>query len=420
MEYPKFDSYSVIGINHRDAPVEIREKFCLDAEKKMELLDEARRQGISSLFIISTCNRTEIVARETTLNILIRLLTNYSGGSPEEFHKFGFAYKGRRAIEHLFNVSTGLDSQILGDLQIIKQVKEGYEFSVGQNMIDGEMHRLIQSVFRAHKRSRSETSLGQGAATVAYAAVKFACCTFRSLHDKKILLVGTGKLGTITCKNLLSMGAKNLTLVNRTRDHAEFLAGRFDLEVADMEFLPQQIANADLVIVSTGSNKPIITMDHMQKSQVKRKFKVMLDLSVPRNIESKVGELEFVDLANMDMFSDATDRAYLMRENEIPLVEKIIEKEIEDYEAWLSEQNVVPAIKALMDELATIRDSELEFMRDKISSADVDKMENLARRVVNKIAAFIIEYLKGQPHCQYRIEVVEEMFKLTVEKESQG
>ena len=120
------------------------------------------------------------------------------------------------------------------------------------------------------------------------------------------------------------------------------------------------------------------------------------------------------------MFSDATDRAYLMRENEIPLVEKIIEKEIEDYEAWLSEQNVVPAIKALMDELATIRDSELEFMRDKISSADVDKMENLARRVVNKIAAFIIEYLKGQPHCQYRIEVVEEMFKLTVEKESQG
>jgi len=416
VSYPDFKNFTIIGISHRNAPIEVRERFCLDSEKIMALLDDAYSTGVSSLFIISTCNRTELVTRQASSHELIRLMTTYSEGSVDDFHNFGFIYEGRRAVEHLFSVSTGLESQILGDLQIIKQVKQGYELSAKQQMIDGVMHRLMQSVFRAHKCSRSETSLGKGTASVASAAVRFACLTFESLHDKNILLVGTGKHGTITCKNLLSSGARNMTLVNRTRDRAELLSDRFDLKVADMECLPEEISKADLVIVSTSSNEPVISMDHMQKSFEERKFKVMLDLSVPRNIDTKVGELDFVDLANIDMLNDATDRVCCMREKEIPLVKKIIEKEIKEFEAWLSEQNSVPAIKALIDKLERIRDSELEFMRDKISAADVDKMENLARKIVNKISAFIIEYLKGQPHSQQRIEVVEDMFNLKVEK----
>ncbi len=411
-----YNNFTVIGINHWDAPVDLREKFSLDDQNKKALLDGARREGIDSLFVVSTCNRTEIVAQNTTPHELIRLLTTYSNGSLDEFHKYGFEHEGYRAAEHLFKVATGLDSQILGDLQIIKQVKEGYELSSAVGMVDGQMHRLMQHVFRAHKRSRNETSLGNGAATVAYAAVKFASRTFDNLLNKNILLVGTGKIGKVTCKNLVNLGASKLTLINRTRDRAEFVAGRFNLEVADMEHLPEQIAAADLVIVATGASDPVITMDHMEASVKSPKFKVMLDLSVPRNIDPDVGALHFVDVANMDMLSDVTDEAYRRREKEVPRVKKIIEEELGQFGEWLREQRVVPTIKALIEKLDTIRDDEMDFFRHKISGADVEKVENLTRRIVNKIAAYSIEHLRDHHQSDEVTKVVEDMFKLKAGK----
>lgn len=416
MIYPNFNDFTIIGINHWDAPVELRERFSLDHDRVISLLKGAKREGISSLFVISTCNRTEVIARHVTAHELVRLLTTYSNGSLDEFHKYGFEHSGHRAIEHLFKVSTGLDSQILGDIQIIKQVKEGYELSARENMIDGAMHRLMQHIFRAHKRSRNETSLGNGAATVAYAAVKFANRTFENLLNKNILLVGTGKIGKVTCRNLVNLGASKLTLVNRTRDRAEFVAGRFNLHVADMDQLPEQIADADLVIVATGATEPVIKMEHMQESIKYPKFKVMLDLSVPRNIDPEVGKLEFVDIANMDMLSDVTDEAYQKREKEVPLVKKIIEEELNQYGIWLSEQKVVPTIKALIEKLDTIRDEEMDFFRNKISGNDIDKVENLTRRIVNKIAAYSIEHLRDHHHSDEVTKLVEDMFKLRADK----
>jgi glutamyl-tRNA reductase len=407
-----FESFTVIGINHWDAPVDLREKFSLGDQQSKSLLDGAKREGISSIFVVSTCNRTEIYARETTPHELVRLLTTYSNGSLDEFHKYGFEYEGERAVKHLFKVATGLDSQILGDLQIIKQVKEGYEQSAEYGMVDGPLHRLMQHVFRAHKRSRNETSLGNGAATVAYAAVKFANRTFDKLLNKNILLVGTGKIGKVTCKNLVNLGASKLTLINRTRDRAEFVADRYNLEVADMDQLSEQIADADLVIVATGATEPVITMQDMEASIKDPKFKVMLDLSVPRNIDPEVGNLHFVDVANMDMLSDVTDEAYRKREKEVPLVKQIIEEELTQFSLWLREQRVVPTIKALIEKLDTIRDEEMDFFRHKISSDDVDKVENLTRRIVNKIAAYSIEHLRDHHQSDEVTKVVEDMFKL--------
>lgn len=331
MVHPTFEDFTAIGITHWDAPVEIREKFSLNKDCMSLLLEGAEREGIRSLFIVSTCNRTEIFALGASTKELIRLLTTYSHGTLDEFHSYGVELEGERAVRHLFSVATGLDSQILGDLQIVKQVKEGYEFSANRNMVSGEMHRLVQHVFRAHKRSRSETSLGHGAATVAYAAVKFAMQTFENLVSKNILLVGTGKIGKVTCKNLVNLGASKLTLINRSRDRAEFVAGKFNLEVADMNQLPEQIADADLVIVATGATEPVIRPEHMIPSIEAPKFKVMLDLSVPRNIDPNVASLDFVDVANMDMLSDVTDEAYKKREKEVPLVKHIIEDEISAY-----------------------------------------------------------------------------------------
>ncbi len=413
---PTTNDFTLIGINHWDAPVEVREKFSLDESRKRLFLDAARREGILSIFIVSTCNRTEVIANGASAQELIRLLTNYSDGNLDEFHKYGFELDGYRAIEHIFRVATGLDSQILGDLQIVKQVKEGYELASKEGVVSGEMHRLMQHVFRAHKRSRNETSLGHGAATVAYAAVKFAAQTFESLANKNILLVGTGKIGKVTCKNLINLGASKLTLINRTRNRAEFVADRFNLEVADMDRLPEQIAEADLVIVATGSSEPVIRPEHMGPSMENPKFKVMLDLSVPRNIDPNVARLDFVDVANMDMLGDVTDEAYRKREEEVPLVKKIIEQELSDYQLWMNEQRVVPTIKALTRKFESIREDEFDFFKNKISANDQEKIDNLTRRIVNKIAAYSIEHLRDHHESADVAQMVTDMFKLESEE----
>src|SRR5690625_4430970 len=314
-------------------------------------------------------------------------------------------------------VATGLDSQILGDLQIVKQVKEGYEMASSQEMLSGELHQLMQNVFTAHKRSRNEYSRCNGAATVAYAAVRFATRTFDNLADKNILLVGTGKIGKVTCKNLANLGAKKVTLVNRTRDRAEFVADKVDLQVDDMENLPSLIAEADLIIVATGASSPVIRMEHMEPSIDNPAFKIMLDLSVPRNIDPEIAKLDFVDLANMDMLSDVTDEAYKKREEEIPHVKQIIEDEISNYKLWLNEQRVVPTIKALTRKFDSIREHELEFFRNKIQTDDFSKIEYMTRRIVNKIAAYSIEHLRDHHSSEDVEKMVEEMFKLEEEKE---
>lgn len=409
---PHIGEFSAVGINHWEATIEVRERFSLSDGQKKAIIEAAGREGIPGIFVVSTCNRTEIFAHRADTQELIRLLVTWSDGSLDEFHSCGFEKTGREAAEHLFRVAVGLDSQILGDLQIINQVKEGYELSSGMDTVSGKMHRLMQHVFRAHKRSRNETSLGEGAATTAYAAVQFAMKTFDNLVDKNILLVGTGKIGKVTCRNLVSMGARKVTLVNRTPDRAEFVADKFDLDFAHMEQLPEQIAAADLVIVATGAKEPVITPEHMELARENPAFKVLLDLSVPRNIDPEIGDLEFVDLANMDFLSDVTDEAYRRREENIPLVKKIIDDELTDYRNWLSKQKVVPTIKALTDKFDAIREEEFEFFRNKLEDSDREKVENLTRRIVNKIAAYSIEHLRDHHESEQVTRVVSDMFKL--------
>ncbi len=411
-DHPQISDFCVVGVNHWEATIEIRERFSLKEAQKKELINGAKREGIDSLFVVSTCNRTEIFAQDVTSQELIRLLVAYSKGTLEEFHNYGFEKAGRKAVDHLFQVTVGLDSQILGDLQVVKQVKEAYHLGGEMDAVSGELHRLMQHVFRAHKRSRNETALGEGAATTAYAAVKFAIETFDNLKDKNILLVGTGKIGKVTCKNLINLGAKKLTLINRTRERAEFVADRFDVDVADLKALPQQIAEADLIIVATGAKKPIITLDDMKPSVLNPNFKVMVDLSVPRNIDPEIGDLKFVDLANMDFLTDVTDEAYRKREENVPLVKKIIEDELTDYQNWLSKQKVVPTIKALTNKFDMIREDEFDFFKNKISDTDKDKVENLTRRIVNKIAAYSIEHLRDHHESEEVTQVVNDMFKL--------
>lgn len=371
--------------------------------------------------MLSTCNRTELFTRTDRVEMLVGLMVKYSHGSRSDFEKFGFAKRGEEAVRHFFRVSVGLDAQILGDLQIIKQVKQAYENAGNFNMLDGVMHRCMQSVFRAHKRSRTETSLGSGAATTAYAAVQAARHEMGSLKDKHVLLVGTGKIGKVTCMNLVEMGVKQVTLVNRNLARAKNLASRFnDVEVAPFESLIHRMTGADLIIVATGASQPILRTGHIEAVRLSGNHQrlVLLDLSVPRNIDPEVGELTDVKLINMDMLNDRLDETYREREANIPLVEDIIDEEIEEFKKWMTEQKVVPTIKALTRKLDDIRRSEMKRFSSRFGDEEVRHADKLTRRIVNKILAYSIDHLKDQnPETDEVTRVVRDMFKIEPERE---
>ncbi len=413
---PQIDEFSAVGINHWKADVALRECFSLSPEHKKAYLEDARIIGLRDVIIISTCNRTEVFARTSRPGILAELLIKHSGGNTEAFDRFGFSFSGEEAVRHLLRVTVGLDAQILGDLQIVKQVKEAYECTHSLGMADTVLHRLMQFVLRTHKRSRSETDLASGAATTAYAAVQFAKKNLRTLKSKNILLVGTGKIGKITCRNLMNMGARNVTLLNRNRQRAENLGERFQLPVSGLENLNKELAKADLVIVATGADRPVIGREQLSGLTGTDRKVVMMDLSVPRNIDPALEDHPNVELVNMDLLSDTTDEAFRRREENVPKVEAIIDEEIGNFRIWLSEQKVVPTIRALNEKLHDIRLREIEKFRGKIPDSSIEHVDHLTRRIVNKIMAHSIDHLKENHEAPEEItRLVHSMFKLEPE-----
>ncbi|MEX2403872.1 MAG: glutamyl-tRNA reductase [Balneolales bacterium] len=405
------NDFIAIGINHWKASIPVREKFSLTYEEKRPFLADAKERGLKDVIILSTCNRTEILARCENEDMLIELMVSHTDGTIEDFKESGFVIKGEDAVRQFFRVSVGLDAQILGDLQIIKQVKEAYELAVEMNMVDSLLNRLMQFVFRAHKRSRSETDLASGAATTAYAAVKFARQRLGSLSGKNIVLVGTGKIGKVTCKNLIALGAREVTLINRNRERAEDLGERFDLPSDGLENIAEHIADADLVIVATGAENPVITKKHVMGLGENKK-KVLLDLSVPRNIDPDIADISGIELVNMDMLNDTTDEAFQKRKENVPLVEAIIEEELQDYKKWLAEQKIVPTIVALNDKMEEIRKSEMARYQKRFAGEDVAEVERLTRRIINKIVAHPIDHLKENHETSGLIDAVNSMFRL--------
>ncbi|MEX0774002.1 MAG: glutamyl-tRNA reductase [Balneolales bacterium] len=405
------NDFIAIGINHWKASIPVREKFSLTYEEKRPFLADAKERGLKDVIILSTCNRTEILARCENEDMLIELMVSHTDGTIEDFKESGFVIKGEDAVRQFFRVSVGLDAQILGDLQIIKQVKEAYELAVEMGMVDSLLNRLMQFVFRAHKRSRSETDLASGAATTAYAAVKFARQRLGSLSGKNIVLVGTGKIGKVTCKNLIALGAREVTLINRNRERAEDLGERFDLPSDGLENIAEHIADADLVIVATGAENPVITKKHVMGLGENKK-KVLLDLSVPRNIDPDIADISGIELVNMDMLNDTTDEAFQKRKENVPLVEAIIEEELQDYKKWLAEQKIVPTIVALNDKMEEIRKSEMARYQKRFAGEDVAEVERLTRRIINKIVAHPIDHLKENHETSGLIDAVNSMFRL--------
>jgi glutamyl-tRNA reductase len=407
---PKHQYFYAVGLSYRKADAEIRGKFSLDAGGKTKVLQQANQEGIGSLIVISTCNRTEIYGFAQHPFQLIKLLCDNSQGSVEEFQRVAFVYKGNEAINHIFRVGTGLDSQILGDFEIISQIKSGFVESKNLGMANAFLERLVNCVIQASKRIKNETELSSGATSVSFASVQYIMNNVPNVADKDILLFGTGKIGRNTCENLVKHTKNNhITLVNRTRDKAEKIAGKFNLVVKDYDVLPLEIPKADVLVVATGAQTPTIDKDIL----VLNKPLLILDLSIPKNVHDNVKELEGVTVVHLDDLSRITDETLENRKKHIPAAEAIIREITDEFVNWVNARKFAPTIHALKEKLNLIKDTELNFQRKKISNFDEEQAEIISKRIIHKITTQFANHLKDrETMVDESIEWIEKVFQI--------
>ncbi|NJW52065.1 glutamyl-tRNA reductase [Salinimicrobium oceani] len=402
--------FYTIGLSYKKADAEIRGHFSLDETGKKNLLEQARNEGIDGLLVTSTCNRTEIYGFAQHPFQLIKLLCEHTHGTVEEFEKVAYVYKNKDAISHMFRVGTGLDSQILGDFEIISQLKLAFYQSKEAGVANPFFERLVNAVIQASKRIKNETEISSGATSVSFASVQYILRNFQNPADQNILLFGTGKIGRNTCENLVKHTRNNhITLINRTKDKAEKVAGKFNLTVKDYADLQAEIRQADILIVATGAQHPTITKDLIYN----KKDLLILDLSIPKNVSNEVQELPGVSVIHLDHLSQITDETLERRKAAIPHAQKIIAEAETEFNSWLETRKFAPTIKALKKKLRAMKDAEVDFQRKKISDFNDQQAEILGDRIIQKIMNQFANHLKGDSNStDESLELIQKVFQL--------
>ncbi len=401
--------FYVIGISYKKADANIRGRFSLDIERQELILEEAQAEQMEGLMIISTCNRTELYGFAQHPFQLIQKLCAHSQASLEDFEKFGYIYKNKEAINHIFNVGTGLDSQILGDFEIISQFKKAFILSKKYNLVNAFIERLQNSVIQASKRVKNETELSSGATSVSFASVQYILSNVKNISQKNILLFGTGKIGRNTCENLIKhTDNKHITLINRTKEKAQQIAGKFNVLVKNFSELTEELLQTDVLVVATGSKTPTINKDILPKD----KEMLILDLSIPKNVDENVKTIKGVTLIHMDHLSQMTDSTLERRKTFIPDAQRIIKEVKAEFEDWLQNRRFAPTIRALKMELENLKNSEIDFQRKKINNFNEEQAEILSNRIIQKITTKFINHLKESNSAEDSLQFMQQIFQL--------
>lgn len=402
--------FYALGLSYKKADAEIRGHFSLDETSKLALLSQAQSSGIQSLIVTSTCNRTEIYGFAEHPYQLIQLLCDNTKGTVDEFQKYAYIYKGNEAISHLFRVGSGLDSQILGDFEIIGQLKKSTTISKEHGLLNPFIERLVNSVIQASKRIKTETEISSGATSVSFASVQYILNTIENVTDKNILLFGTGKIGRNTCENLVKH-TKNeqITLINRTKGKAEAVAGKFNLVVKDYANLQEEINEADILIVATGAQNPTVDKQLIQS----KKDLLILDLSIPKNVDENVTDLPNVKRIHLDDLSQITDETLERRKKHIPLAESIIEDIKAEFIGWLETRKFAPTIKALKHKLQSFKNAELDTQRKKMANFNEEQAEVISNKIIQKITNHFAHHLKDDAFStDESLELIKKVFQL--------
>ena len=410
MQEDKQEHFYNIGVSYKKADAKTRGKFSLSKESQTALLELSKEKGFKGVFIMSTCNRTEISGFAERPCQLIELLCTFSEGTIEEFATVSNVYKNKEAIMQLFRIGTGLESQILGDYEIVGQLRQSFKLAKKLKTTNAYLERLLNSVLQASKRVKNETKLSSGTTSVSYAAVQYIIKNLPDYNAKNILVFGLGKMGKHTCKNLAEYTQnKQICLINRTEEKTtEFVKEHPSIRKAKIENLSEEIEKADVLIVSTGADKPTITKAHIANN----KALMILDLSMPENVAKNVIDFNDISLVNVDKLSKITDETLAVRLQEVPFAEAIIKTHKAEFNEWLNHRRFTPAIAALKKSLENIKDDEISFQKKKITDFDESQAEILTSRFIQKITTQFVKHLKDEEtSVSQSLQVINKVFK---------
>lgn len=392
----------LIGLNHTTAPVEIREQFVLEEEESVRFIRDVRETlSVEEAVVLSTCNRTEIYfqTKVPSLDTLfekfvekLKSLKEINGNIRDHF----YMHRDSHAVRHLLSVAAGLNSMVLGENQVLGQVKDAYRISSTRGLTGTVLNRLFHKAFEAGKRTRAETALNEGASSISYAAVELAVRIFGKIDDSPVLLIGAGETGELVLQSLVHRGCDSIFVTNRTFQRAREVAEKHCAEPCDYEQLNGYLEYCNIVLVSTGSKVPIITKEMMSPVVEKRNGRplFLIDLSVPRNVEGGVKELEEVFLYNIDDLEEVVGKNYEKRQSEIEKAEEIIAGIQHDFFSWLKTLHLAPTIERLNTKIDSLYLKELTGLKNKLPENEYAKVEEFARFMKGKYLGLIVKNLK--------------------------
>lgn len=413
---------ALAGINHRTAPLAVREKLALRSEDIPAALVRVQECGAREALILSTCNRVEVAAALDDGACPDAVFENFLADSPglslEALRPHLYFYEERDAIRHLFRVAASLDSMIVGEPQILGQLKHAYALAREAGMVGPVLETVLTRAFAAAKRVRTETEIGHSAVSVSYAAVELAREIFGSLHKKRVLILGAGKMSEGAARHLLNAGASEILIANRTPQRAHELARIFQGEVVPYDIFPRRLAEVDIVIASSSASAYLLTREIVRRAIEARRHRPMflIDIAVPRNIEPAVNELDHAFLYDIDDLQQVADRNLKARAEVAQQAENIVAEEVERLAQRLRERDLAPTIVSLQEQLENIRREVVERYRPRLGALTLEQeraLEALTRGIVNKIAHGPISEIRREAASDRAGEALRESEVLT-------
>src|SRR4051812_40236234 len=392
-----------VGLSHRSAPVELRETVDFARKGLQHALAELSTRGVGrELVVLSTCNRAEIYAvgdTEGAAEHLGRFFSEYHEIPHEHVREHLYVHRGADAARHLFRVAAGLDSLVVGEPQILGQVKAAYAVASDGQFTAALTNRLFHSAFTVGKRVRSETGLGEGAVSVSYAAIALARKIFARLKGLNVLILGAGEMAALTGTHLRAQDVGQLTIASRTLASAESLARELEGRAVPWTSLPQALSAADIVVTATGSPEPVLTRARVEDAMRPRRGRPLfiIDIAVPRDVDPDAGGLDQVFLYNIDDLQTIVKENLARRTTEVQHAESIVQEEVDRFRAWMQSRDVVPTVVALRQQFEAIRKSELQRLEPKLAALSPE-----ARARVDEITHLLVEKLLLTPTEQLK------------------
>lgn len=377
------------GINHQTAPLAIRERVAFHAESIVQALhDLAGQRPVKEAAILSTCNRTEIYCNTQEPQQAIQWLAEYHQLKPQAIEPYLYTLPQNQAVKHAFRVASGLDSMVIGEAQILGQMKQAVKTAEKAGTLGLLLHKLFQSTFSVAKEVRTATEIGASSVSMAAAAVRLAERIFPTLHEQNVLFIGAGEMIDLCATHFAAQKPKHITVANRTLERARLLAQRFGGTAITLNELPDQLSNYDIIVTSTGSPLPILGKGMVERSIKARKHRpiFMVDLAVPRDIESEVAELDDVFLYTVDDLGHIVQDGLESRQTAVVQAEAIIDTSVESFMHWMESRELVPTIRALRDNAERYRRHELERAQRLIAKGEDPQqvLEQMSRALINK------------------------------------